>query len=368
MQETQNTEIQTTDKQDFDLLEVVVTLWNNRCKIIKWGLIGAVIGILVAFSIPREYAASVKLAPEVEYGRRSSGSLGSLASMAGLNSGSSGSDAVYPEIYPDIVSSIPFITSLFDVEVETINGKKMNVKQYIKNETSSPWWNVVLGLPGKLIGKFKTPEAIPERHTLDNFHLTRGETQLVNQISSRVSASIDDGTDMVSIDVKMQDPLVAAMLADTVVSRLQNFVTDYRTNKVRKDLEYAVKINKEAKQEYYRAQQALADYSDRNQGLATQSARIARDRLENEAQLAFTLYNQTARQVQSAKAAVQAKTPVYVTISPSTVPNKPASPRRVLILIGFTFVSALLCAAWIAFLKPLLEDFKANKKKSDVVS
>lgn len=368
MQENHNIETTQTEEHELDLMEIAGTLWDNRRKIIKWGIFGAILGLVVAFSIPREYAASVKLAPELGDGQRSSGGLGALASIAGINTGSGGSDAVYPEIYPDIVSSVPFITSLFNVEVETTDNEKMTVEEYLINETSSPWWSVIMKIPSKLIGLLVSSEEIPEGHTLDNFRLTRKEAALVSQISERVSASIDDQNSMVSIDVKMQDPLVAAMLADTVVTRLQNFVTDYRTNKVRKDLEYAEKINKEAKQEYYRAQQALADYSDRNQGLATQSARIARDRLENEAQLAFALYNQTARQVQSAKAVVQAKTPVYVTISPSTVPNKPVSPRRLLILIGFTFVSALLCAAWVAFLKPLLEDFKANKKKSDVVS
>ena len=126
-----------------------------------------------------------------------------------------------------------------------------------------------------------------------------------------------------TIDVTMQDPLVSAMLADTVVTRLQEYITDYRTNKARKDLVYAEKLNSEAQQEYYKVQQKLADYADRNQGIATQSARITYDRLQNEASLAFNVYNQTAQQVQDAKAKVQETTPVYAVVTPPTVP-----PRR----------------------------------------
>lgn len=366
MKEIQKPEINQSEEQDIDLLELARKLWNNRRKIIKWGAIGAVIGIIIALSIPREYVTSVKLAPELGDKRRAGGSLSAIASMAGISTGSATADAVYPEIYPDIVGSVPFITSLFDVEVETTEGNKMTVEEYLTTETSAPWWSAILGLPGKLIGMMKSSEEVPEGHTLDNFRLTSSETGLFNKINNRVSASVDQ-QNLVSISVKMQDPLVSALLADTVVSRLKNFVTDYRTNKERKDLEYAETINKEAQQEYYRAQQALADYIDRNQGIATQSARITRDRLENETELAFSLYNQTARHVQTAKAAVQENTPVYVIIEPPTVPNRPTSPRRLMIVVGFAFVAALICAAWITFIKPLIENIKSTKT-DDMVS
>ncbi len=36
----------------------------------------------------------------------------------------------------------------------------------------------------------------------------------------------------------MQDPLVAAIVADTVQARLKAYMTEYRTNKSRKILQY----------------------------------------------------------------------------------------------------------------------------------
>ena len=197
-----------------------------------------------------------------------------------------------------------------------------------------------------------------EGHKLNNFQLTKDEADLVEALSKRVTANVDQKTSVVTIDVKMQDPLVSAMLADTVVTRLQEYVTSYRTNKARQDLEYAEKLNKEAQQEYYRAQQRYADYLDRNQGLAFRSAQITRDRLENETTLAFNLYNQTAQQVQKAKAKVQETTPVYAVVTPATVPIKPAAPRKVLILAGFIFLAFVACAAWILFIQPMVEEHK----------
>lgn len=360
MQEEQDFREYDNDEKEIDLLELATKLWAQKKKIVKWCVWGAVIGLVIAFSIPREYATSVKLAPEISDPKAAAGGLGALASIAGPSSGAaSGADAVYPQLYPDVVSSVPFITSLFNVEVETKeDGEKFTVQQYMEDETSSPWWSVILGVPGKIIGLLKADEEVEEGHKLNNFQLTKDEADLVEALSKRVTANVDQKTSVVTIDVKMQDPLVSAMLADTVVTRLQEYVTSYRTNKARQDLEYAEKLNKEAQQEYYRAQQRYADYLDRNQGLAFRSAQITRDRLENETTLAFNLYNQTAQQVQKAKAKVQETTPVYAVVTPATVPIKPAAPRKVLILAGFIFLAFVACAAWILFIQPMVEEHK----------
>lgn len=265
-------------------------------------------------------------------------------------------------LYPDVVSSVPFITSLFDVEITTKeDGKKMTVQQFMEDETSAPWWSVILGLPGKLIGLLKSVDEADENHKLDSFQLTQNESLLVEALNQRISAAVDAKTSVVSIDVKMQDPLVSAVLADTVVSRLKEYITAYRTNKAREDLEYAEKLNKEAKDNYYKMQQKYADYLDRNQGIAFHSAQTVKERLANEATLAFNLYNQTAQHVQSAQAKVQETTPVYAIITPPTVPIKPASPKKLLILIGFTFLGFAACAAWILSVSPFLTQYKEKQ-------
>lgn len=361
MQEVNDTNrIQNDEEKEIDLLELATTLWKQRKKLAIWSICGAVVGLVIAFSIPKEYATSVKLAPEVTDAKAGSGSLGALASMAGFSMGASGgADAVYPQLYPDVVSSVPFVTSLFDVEVQTKeDGRKMTVKEFLEEETTGPWWGAIFGLPGQIIGLLKSEDEVPEGHKLDNFQLTMDENKLVEALNERVSASVDQKTSVVTIDVKMQDPLVSAILADTVVARLQEYVTDYRTNKARNDLEYAIKLNEEAKDNYYKAQQRYADYLDRNQGLAFHSAQTMRDRLENESALTFNLYNQTAQQVQRAQAKVQENTPVYAVVVPATVPIKAASPKKVMILAGFTFLAFVACAAWILFLAPLLAEQK----------
>lgn len=361
-EENFNNETQ-VEESEIDILELVSRLWIQRRTLIKWSICGAVIGLIIAFSIPREYVASVELAPEMNDQKSSSG-LSSLASMAGINMSSSNlADAVYPMLYPDVINSVPFMTSLFNVEVRTSkkDGKTMTVEQFME-ENRSPWWSYILGLPGKAIGLLHSSDEEDENHQLDVFQLTNKEDLMVQALSARITTSVDTKTWVTTVAVKMQDPLVSAMLADTVVSRLQEYITAYRTDKARQDLLYAEKLNKEARENYYAAQQIYADYLDRNQGIAFRSAETIKERLANEASLAFNLYNQTAQQVQKAQAKVQETTPVYAVIKPATVPVKPSAPRKAMILIGFTFLAFVSCAAWILFGKPAVQTYKEKMK------
>lgn len=360
-------DVEETQEKEIDLLELVYKLWEQRRLILIWCMWGVLAGLIIAFSIPREYTTTVKLAPESKSGRTSiSGGLGALASMAGISTAAnSGSDAVYPQLYPDILESVPFATSLFDVPVTDKEGDNYTVKEYLLEKTKTPWWGVIIALPSKAIGLIKGKQEIDSVHVLNNFNLTPEETDLVNTIRKRVTASVDQKTNVITISANMQDPMVSAILADSVVYRLREYITDYRTNKARQDLEYAQKLNGEAQQEYYNAQQRLADYIDRNQNLATRSAQVTRERLENESALAFNLYNETSLQVQAAKSRVQETTPVYTEITPATVPMRPTSPRKGLIIGGCTFLAFLACCAWILFGKPMVGEYK---KKSQELS
>ena len=356
---------QNDDEQEIDLLELAMKLWDQKKKICLWCFIGAILGLIVAFSIPREYTVDVTLAPEISNGQKMSGSLGAMAAMVGIGgSTQGGGDAVNPMLYPDVVSSVPFLVGLFNVPVEDIDGeKKITVREYVEEDLRSPWWSAVLGLPFKLIGLITAKDETEDSNKpTDTFQLTKQEDQVVKALQNRINASVDTKTSVITISVMMQDPLISATLADTVVNRLQEYITDYRTNKARKDLEYAELLNKEAQDNYYKAQQKYADYLDRNNGLIIHSAMTTRERLQNEATLAFNLYNQTAQQVQVAKAKVQEQTPVYATVSPATVPIKASAPRKALILVGFVFLAFVACSAWILYGKPLAEEMKRKKQ------
>lgn len=357
------------DEKEIDLVEIAKTLWARRKMILKWCGIGALIGLVIAFSIPKEYTTEVTLAPEALDEKGSSKSMGALASLAGVNLNGAAGDAVSPQIYPDILKSVPFCLSLLDIPLTDIDGEnKFTLEEYLDDYTSSPWWSAITGAPRALISLImpkKEEVEIPGDAPALPIRITQDQADMIEALNKRITASIDEKTFIVTISVQMQDPLVSAVVADTVANRLKEYVTEYRTNKARQDMYYIEKLNEEAREKYYAAQQRYANYLDTHQGIVLHSAQTMRDRLENEATLAFNVFNQTSGQLQMAKAKVQEVTPVYATIEPPTVPVKPSAPRKVLILAGFIFLSFVAACAWILFIKPLKTQFKGDPKPEE---
>ena len=350
------------EEQEIDLIELAQKVWASRKLVFKACGIAALVGLVVAFSIPKEYSTSVTLAPE-SGGKSGGGSMGALAAMAGINLGtSSGEDALSPELYPDIVSSTPFLIELFDVKVKDQKAKvDTTLYAYLKEEQRSPWWSAIFSAPFKVLGwtlsLFKDePEEGDAK--LDPFRLTRDESAIADALSKRISVSVDKKTGVTTLSVTMQDPLISASLTDTVMHCLQNYITDYRTNKARHDLAFTEKLYGEAKASYEDAQKKYANFVDANQNIILLSYRAEQERLQNEMNLAYQVYTQVSQQLQMARAKVQEITPVYTVVQPATVPLNPAKPNKLMILIGFMFLAGVGSVGWILFVKDLLKGWK----------
>ena len=360
---------QKPEEQEIDLIELAQKVWAERKLILKVCGIALLVGLVVAFSIPKEYTTKVTLAPESSGGKSSMGSMGALAAMAGINLGSAaGEDALSPELYPDIVSSTPFLIELFDVEVVNQKGTlKTDLYDYLDDHQKSPWWGTVLSAPFKALGwAVSLVKDKPEKDKdakLNSFKLSPEQFGIVNSLSRRIKITNDKKTGITTLAVTMQDPLISAALTDTVMHRLQNYITDYRTNKARHDLAFSEKLFKEAKDNYYAAQQKYARFTDGNQDIILQSYRAEQERLQNEMNLAYNVFNQVAQQLQMAKAKVQEITPVYTVVQPATVPLHPEKPNKMMILIGFVFLAAVGTIGWILFIKDLIHQWKKQPEK-----
>ena len=292
-----------------------------------------VLALIIGFSLPRTYNCKILLAPETG-GGSSMGGLASLASTFGVNlgGGSQGGDAIKPTIYPDLMKSVDFKTSLFPIKVKRKDDKKaMTYYDYLKYEWRVPWWEDWFGL--------RAPELKPDT-IVNTFELTVEQARIAALAIKYVKCEIDKKTNLITIDVTMQDPYVAAQPADSVRNRLQNFLTGYRTQKARYDLEYAQKLNRQAKKDYERARALYAEFMDANQDMMLYTAKQKQNDLENEMQLQYNSFTATSAQVLAAKALVQKETPSFTTIQSATVPLRPSGPRRLLILLACLFLSA----------------------------
>jgi len=312
-----------------------------------------VLAAIYALSLPNFYSCTVKLSPEMSGSKASAGSLASLASSFGVNlgTGGAGTEALFPTLYPDLMNSVDFKTSLFPVKVtREEDGKSFTYYDYLMNEQKTPWWT-------KIMDVFGSKEK-PEAQKVNPFRLTKEQTDIVKAINQNVVCDVDKKTMVITINVTDQDPVIAATMADTVKTRLQKFITDYRTSKVRNDLEYNKKIAAETKARYDKARRLYADFSDANQDVILESVRQKQTELENEMQLQYNAYQQVAAQLLAAEAKVQEETPAFTTLQSATVPVLKSGPKRAQMCLIFVFLAFLGVTAYILYkeddLKPLL--------------
>ena len=339
--------------RNIDIVGIVLLLWSKKKRVVKNCFIGGVMAIIVAFCIPKEYTSEVVMAPEFSTGTSGlSGGISSIASMAGieLNFGG-GEDAFYPELYPQIISSAPFLWDLLQMPVTGHFRKKeieVDLCHYLTDYQRKPWWSKLFGTPVRLIRKLKkdSSDDAAMGSSADIRHLSRKQQTLMKALDKRIRVDVDKGTSVISLDVTMQDPEIAADVAQTVSDNLQKYIADYRSAKARKDFEYAEQLYIDAQKKYLAAQERYAQYSDQHQGVVKMQYQIEADRLMNEQDLAFGIYNQLAQQLELAKAKVQEHTPVSVVVQPAVVPYKASSPKKMMLGVLYVFLAFFGTCAW----------------------
>ena len=246
---------------EFSIGQLAQYIRSKKRVFILNTIIGVALGFVVAYSIPKTYTSKMSLAVESQRDTKIGGNMGALASMAGVNLGSS-EDAISPELYPDVFSTNKFLIDLLRAPVQTTKGKKYkSYVDYTQAEERSTWWSsaikgAVAGVK-HLFGNKVTQAQFPQKD-IDPSYLTLAEEQIVDQIRSSVSCSVDKETNVITIRATAQDPLVAKMLTDDAQKRLQDFITEYRTNKARTDYAYYVSLEKQLQGKYKSAQKKYA--------------------------------------------------------------------------------------------------------------
>lgn len=349
---------------EIDLIGILRKIIGIRKTIYKAAGIGLVVGIIVAISIPKQYTVGVTLSPEMG-GSKGGGLSGLAASFLGSGvSMNEGTDALNASLSADIVSSTPFLLELSTMKIPALEGETMTLNVYL-DEESSPWWSYVIGLPGMVIGGVKSlfteeeSESVPsDKANLGTIELSKKESEKIEALKKKILASVDKKTSMTTVSVTLQNPKVAAVVADSVVRKLQEYIIDYRTTKAKEDCLYLERLFKERQQEYYDAQKKYADYMDSHDNIILQSVRAEQERLQNDMSLAYQVYSQVANQLQVARAKVQEEKPVFAVVEPAVIPLYPSGTSRKIYVLASIFLSVCIVISWKLFGEDILNKFK----------
>lgn len=351
-------------QEPIDVQKMALLLLARKRFIAKVCGVMLFIAIIFAYSQPRGYHANVILAPEASNSSLLSGGVGALAAAAGVSLRGSSEDAIYPEIYPDLISSPQFLVDLFDIRVKSADGSiDTTLYAYYEKYQKAAWWSYgILAVKMGIKKLINTSSGTNRSDSVDVFWMTEKQHDICQAIKSNMTCMVDRKTGVITLGYSAQDPLVAALMADSVKQKLQDYIVRYRTCKARNDLSYFEKLCEEARLDYIKAQQAYASFSDQNNEIYMQSYAVKKNRLENEALLAQEAYGQMVQQVQMARAKVQEKTPAFTVLSAATVPLKPSSPKRMFIMIGFILVGFLGASVYV-YCKDLMTAASKTKEK-----
>lgn len=326
------------EEQNEDILSInfkvlFQILWREKFKIILITLLVGGLGAIYAFTAREEFVSEGKILPEIQSKGGGLGQFSGLAALAGVDVSSvtGGSDAVRPDLYPDVLKSTPFFLELFKLKIKTKDNKTwvfsdFYTKYVLDDDVKEE--NLKLRFP-----------------TSDEYVAINYQTEKnLKDLRTRITASYDKKTSIISVTTKLPDPVAAALVTRFSMNYLTNYIINYRTEKAKKDLQFLADRLDAAKGKYYSNQAKKAQYSDQMplNVLKLQSADLQRERIESEYKISSSFYNSLLQKYEEAKIKIQQETPVLKILEPPVVKNKRDEPKRMATILVSLFLGGII--------------------------
>lgn len=364
---------------EIDLMDIFRQIWVKRYFILKVTIFFLLLGLFIALFSPVKYTSQCTVVPQT--GKNGpSGNLGGIAAMMGVNIGTGGmGETLSPNVYPQIVKSVPFTREIMQtpIKVERSNEMEITLYDYYTNKEYQPS-NLIgnikkytIGLPGVLIGAIRgnsTQEQSSPSDSLSLLALNTKENRTYKIIQESMQLNLNSKDGYITISYSFPEAEAAARITDQIRKTLEKYVTAFKSEKAEDNLAFVKQSFDEAQNVFLEKQERLALFQDANRGLTTASARTTEQRLLGEYDIAFTVYNELAKQLEQAKLTVKESKPVLTVIEPVVVPAQKSAPRRSMILVVFTFLGVVFSIGWV-FIKPFFAEIAQgvtqNKEGSD---
>jgi len=356
-----------SDEIAINFSEIWANLLKYKLTILFVTVIFASLGALYSMTLDSLYESEVKLLPEVDskLGGSSSGGLSGLSSLAGLaginlNGAMSGSDAIQPAMYPEIVKSIPFLKELSQSTVYNLKLKKFEkLGEYLKRDNSNAPIRIFKTDKTKAsqeLENINVPQGVLNAELIN---ISKQESTILKELKEALVVDIDKKNNLIKIIVTTQDPVISANVANLVLNQLRKYIVKYRTEKASKELEFLVDRQTEARKRYDQSLYTLSNYKDQNRNVFLNVAKDQGKKLQYEVDLAFNVYSNLTNQTTEAKIKLQRETPVFKVLEPARIPLKRVSPTRSLITLGALFIGLFISLIGVYFKTANLKEILA---------
>ncbi|WP_460513173.1 Wzz/FepE/Etk N-terminal domain-containing protein [Cyclobacterium sediminis] len=334
---------------------LIKDLINEIIAFKKWIIIVAItvftLGLVYIFTSSDEYTTTSKLLMEQSNGINSK-ALGGLASISGLGNlgiGNQNTEALPPELIPDLVLESDFLKRLMYEKVYYEEaGDSITLLQFVNEYEKHNFYYHLVRLPSKLKSVFSSSsvetdvdlnaEKNHEEEAILAFDPKERKT--IAQLRTRIDVEKEER--LLVIQTKMPEPLASAQFNEILSRFLKAYLTKIILDKDVQNFEFIKERSNEAKNRVEQTQMKLANFRDSNRGINSQLLKTEEDRLLADFNLEFSLYNSLAQQMEQARIKVQNATPLMTVFQKPQLPTSPSEPKIVLLSIVFLILGGII--------------------------
>jgi len=171
--------------------------------------------------------------------------------------------------------------------------------------------------------------------------LSEDQYAISNMLDNIITLEVEPKDGYLTLTANMPEALAAAQLAKKAQELLQRNITNFKIEKAKADLEFIQERYNVVKSEAEGFKVKLVVKSDRFKNLTSNLPQVETSQIETKFNIANTVFQDLAKQLEQAKIKVKKDTPVFTIIEPATVPNEKSKPKRPLILLIFIFFGGI---------------------------
>ncbi|MCD8290118.1 MAG: hypothetical protein LUC91_01285 [Prevotella sp.] len=303
--------------------------WKHWRLYLVVSLSCVLLAVIVTVSIPKTYAAFVKVADEPK----------EIDILVGLNSykawikqgiaktyGKQGMSS--PDLYSFFLRSNTFMEQISAIYIDNYNT---DYYHYLLKYHKQAWW---ISICKKISLLWSKPNEKDEIYSI---------------IKNNVRSNYSSRNSTITIRVVDNNPVVAALVADSVRNRLQLKIIENRRGVSQANLINATKTKDQLEKKYCDAQDEYNAYRDSHFDESLPNVKIALDGLRKERDRAFNDYSEAYEQYERAEILNHKEVNSFSVLKNVTVPIKSFEPIFIVYVLVFLFLGLVFTTWWILF-------------------
>ena len=279
-----------------DIIKLLSTLWKRKIFIIKTTISFTLIGIIYSLSLKNSFTASSVFYPHYQSNQiGQSQGIRSIAGLAGINLGSQASENIPPTLYPNIINSPQFKIEILDSKIN-LNENELSYREYLLRKPTQLNLKKILLLPITLprtilsnLSSRKNLELSTENNEI--LKISNEEYSLHRGLSGIISLELNDKEGFIKLSVKDNNPIIASQIANTANDILQKNIIDFKLKNLNDTYKFITSQLNIAKNNFYKLQDSLAIFSDKNINIKSDLFLNKYSRIESEYNISKNIYN-----------------------------------------------------------------------------